>query len=166
MIKQCTKCKETKEVSEFHRDKSRKDGLRNICKVCVVSYMGKYYIENKELVIRKSARWVAANRKRHNEKCNRWAKHNRAKVNARTARRYASKTKATPGWVTNDSDMLWLITEAYDLARLRTEVTGKKWEVDHIIPLRGKDVCGLHTPFNLRVILQSENRRKSNSLGT
>ena len=38
------------------------------------------------------------------------------------------------------------------------------FEVDHIIPVKGESVCGLHTPANLQVILRTENRRKGNKL--
>lgn len=163
-MKKCKKCGVVKQSSEFHRDKTRKDGLRSACKPCVATYMGLYYSNNKEKVMGRVIEWVERNRERHNKKCSRWVKRNRGKVNARTARRYASKTQATPKWVSQNPEMLWMINEVYDLAKLRTDTTGKKWEVDHIIPIRGKDVCGLHTPFNLQVVLQSENRKKSNKL--
>jgi hypothetical protein len=76
--------------------------------------------KNKEHIIAKAIRWVSENRAKHNAKCNKWAKLNPAKVNARTARRYASKTKATPAWL--DADDKWLITEAYALAKLRAKM--------------------------------------------
>lgn len=42
------------------------------------------------------------------------------------------------------------------------------FEVDHVIPLNGKDVCGLHTPTNLQVLTKTQNRSKGNKvcLGT
>lgn len=52
--------------------------------------------------------------------------------------------------------------EAYRLCRERTRTTGVRFEVDHIVPLRSKVVCGLHNEHNLRVIPAIENNRKGN----
>jgi hypothetical protein len=52
--------------------------------------------------------------------------------------------------------------EAYHLAQLREKITGIKWHVDHIIPLNGKSVCGLHTWNNLAVIPAVVNLSKGN----
>ncbi len=160
-MKACTKCGVEKAFDLFHKDKTRRDGLRNCCKVCVSAYMAENHVKNKDKIVAKAIAWVAANRDRHNKKCLRWAKDNSAVVNARTARRYAAKTKATPAWLTADDH--WLIAEAYDLAKIREKLFGFRWEVDHIIPLRGGRVSGLHVPWNLRVIPLTENRRKSNT---
>lgn len=45
-----------------------------------------------------------------------------------------------------------------------TEETGVQHEVDHMVPIAGKNVCGLHVPWNLRVIPRLDNIRKSNKL--
>ncbi len=161
-MKKCTSCSVEKSFDAFHKDASRKDGHRNRCKVCVAAYMRTHYENNKDAIVAKANAWVAANRQRHNTKCNLWAKNNPAKVNARTARRYASKTQATPEWVLGNADFQWMIGEAYALTKLRQRLLGGAWEVDHIVPLRGKKVSGLHTPWNLRVVQAHENRRKSN----
>ena len=160
-MKTCTKCLASNDWGFFHKDVSRKDGYRNICKECVSVYMKLNHEKNKEHITAKAVKWVAENREKHNAKCNKWAKQNPAKVNARTARRYACKTQATPKWLTADDH--WMIEQAYELATLRTKMFGFPWEVDHIVPLRGKKVMGLHAPWNLQVVAQSENRRKSNS---
>jgi hypothetical protein len=54
--------------------------------------------------------------------------------------------------------------EAYSLAALRYKYTGIKWHVDHVIPLCGKEVCGLHVWNNLAVIPASENLSKGNKI--
>jgi len=164
MMKKCTKCLVEKNYEMFHKDASRNDGYRNQCKECVSGYMKTYHVDNQEKIIKRVVDWVANNRDKHNQKCAKWVKNNRGKVNARTARRYAAKTRATPKWALNNPDYMWMINEAYDLAQLRNKITGGLWEVDHIVPLRGKDVSGLHVPWNLRVVLQKENRVKSNRL--
>lgn len=76
------------------------------------------------------------------------------------AKRRSRKLNATPGWLTEDD--YWWIEEVYHLAAIRTKATGVKWVVDHIIPLQGKRVCGLHVPLNLQIITESENSKKGN----
>ena len=65
--------------------------------------------------------------------------------------------KATPSWA-ND----FFIEEIYMLCQLRTELTGIKHHVDHIVPLRSKVVCGLDVHNNLRVIPAEDNMKKGN----
>ena len=86
------------------------------------------------------------------------------KVNARYAKRRASKKKATPSWLGDGG--LFFLQEAYALAKDREKIFGFKWEVDHILPLNNKQVCGLHVPENLRVVPHSVNRSKGNKFFT
>lgn len=101
--------------------------------------------------------WRAANPK----KCKAYTKEynlaNRGKRNARVVERKAGKLQATPGWANK-----FFIDEIYDLAQLRTKATGFKWEVDHIVPLKSKLVCGLHCEQNLAVITRKDNITKGN----
>ena len=160
MMKKCTKCMGMLEVMNFHKDISRSDGYRDQCRSCVSTYMKANHIKNKVHIIAKAVEWVKNNRDKHNKKCNLWAKTNPEKVNARTAKRHAAKLQRTPKWV--GPEEMWLIKEAYALAKLRGKILGGEWEVDHIIPLQGKNVCGLHVPTNLQVIPCTINRQKSN----
>jgi len=52
----------------------------------------------------------------------------------------------------------------YLQAQKITKITGERYVVDHIIPLISPEVCGLHVPWNLRVITQEENLKKSNKI--
>jgi hypothetical protein len=90
-----------------------------------------------------------------------WAKENPHKVCAMASKRRASIKKRTPTWLTADD--LWMIEEAYDLAQKRTKLFGFLWHVDHIVPLHGKKVSGLHVPNNLQVIPALYNQRKSSN---
>lgn len=85
---------------------------------------------------------------------------NKGKVNANTVKRRLAKINRTPKWLTADEH--WMIEQIYDLAALRTKMFGFAWHVDHIFPLQGKLVSGLHTPYNLQVISGVDNVRKSN----
>ena len=65
---------------------------------------------------------------------------------------------ATPTWLTREN--LLQIRGFYAKAVEATKATGVKHHVDHIIPLCGKLVCGLHVPWNLQVLTASENLSK------
>ena|SRR5215472_262165 len=79
------------------------------------------------------------------------------KYNAKGAKRRAAKLRATPSWCDFDA-----IADIYREAQIRTVETGIPHDVDHIIPLRGRHVCGLHIPVNLQIIPSSANRHKFN----
>lgn len=76
---------------------------------------------------------------------------------AQAMKRYAGRRKATPAWVD-----LTAIRFVYDEAARITEESGEQHQVDHIVPLMGRTVCGLHVPWNLQVITKPENIKKGN----
>jgi len=83
---------------------------------------------------------------------------------AATSTYRAVKKQAIPAWDRELTDLVTL--EAHDKARFLTDELGIPFEVDHIVPLKGKDgathvVCGLHVYNNLQVIPASENRSKN-----
>lgn len=81
---------------------------------------------------------------------------------AKRNKQHADKIKRIPAWLTKDDH--WMIEQAYELAALRTQMFGFLWHVDHVLPLRGKLVSGLHVPTNLQVIPGVDNLRKSNKM--
>ncbi|MFY2658285.1 hypothetical protein ACOTC5_30260 [Achromobacter xylosoxidans] len=93
-----------------------------------------------------------------NERLKAWKKRNPDKVNAQTAKRYAHKLRALPSWAD-----LKDIADIYALARLRTELTGIEWHVDHTVPLNSPLVCGLHCEANLQIIPAGPNISKGNN---
>jgi hypothetical protein len=117
-------------------------------------------LANPEKTTAKKAKWRQENKQKHNAINRIWNSKNKHIKAALQAKRKAAQLQRTPKWLT-DTD-LWIIEEAYHFAQLRTNLFSFPWHVDHIIPLQGKNVSGLHVPSNLRVIPGSENVKKSN----
>ena len=120
----------------------------------------KYRKENKEKCNATVRQWREKNRELSNSYVKKSKAKNPATVLANTIKRRLAKIHRTPNWLTADD--FWMIEQAYELSALRTKLFGVTWHVDHIIPLQGKLVSGLHTPYNLQVIPAVENLRKSN----
>jgi hypothetical protein len=174
-MKQCSVCQETKPFLSFHKQKSGPGGYRSACKDCRKGDHIDRYEANKEEWNKRSVAWRAANpdkaklihakfreanREQRNAYKSDWVQANRGHVNAYCVKRHAEKLKRTPAWL-SEFDKL-KIECLYQLAAMRTRESGYIWHVDHIIPLQGKFVSGLHVPSNLRVIPAVENNRKYN----
>jgi hypothetical protein len=122
-----------------------------------------YRKENRDRCRATIVAWSAKNPEKVKLYASKTKANNKGKVNAHTVKRRLAKINRTPKWLTADDH--WVIEQAYDLAALRTKLFGFAWHVDHIIPLQGKLVSGLHAPYNLQVIPGVENVRKSNKFG-
>ena len=118
-----------------------------------------WYQENRETVINN-----AATRPAHvlREYRNAWKANNKTQVLADNKVRRRKHREATPPWLTRKQKSE--IRQLYQIAITMTQTTGEQYVVDHIVPLRSHEVCGLHVPWNLRVITQEENLKKSNKL--
>jgi 5-methylcytosine-specific restriction endonuclease McrA len=106
--------------------------------------------------------WREANRDKHAINNKIWKARNPSKNTANTARYKSKKLSATPSWL--DAIQLAQIEEFYDIAVCRTMQTGVQHHVDHIIPLQGNGVSGLHVPWNLQVLTAFENISKKNKM--
>lgn len=145
--RRCIKCNNLKDVSEFSKQKSSKQGIRSTCKACS-SLESKHRYEN-NLEYEKSRRVTYYN-------------NNKEKFMEKYHKRKATKLNATPNWY-SELDK-FALEQAYELCKIREEETGVPHHIDHIIPLQGLEVCGLHYHKNWQVIPAKENLVKGNKL--
>ena len=122
---------------EFY-NRSREDVLRA---------SSEYYKNNKEHILSRISKY----RKENKDKCSYWLSIHRAK-----------KSMATPKWLNDEH--LSQIKELYLESKRMSLIKGEPYEVDHIVPLKNDMVCGLHVPWNLRIVSRTENRKKNNKL--
>jgi len=92
----------------------------------------------------------------------RWKEENLLSIRADTKARRRKHRSATPPWLTRKEKSE--IRAMYQAAILSSKISGERYVIDHIYPLRSDVVCGLHVPWNLRIITQQENLEKSNLL--
>jgi len=161
-MKTCTNCSKKKPLTAFGKHKSKKDGLRYVCRECNNAAKRGYYAANRETFKTTNKRWVAENRSRVRKHNSTWERKNRPKMNAKLARRRAGQLRATPAWLT--SIQLAQIQEFYEIADARTVQIGVVHHVDHIHPLQGENFRGLHVPWNLQVLTAFDNVSKGNRL--
>jgi hypothetical protein len=103
---------------------------------------------------KRSAEWRRRNPEKAAEVARKWRESNRSKLTAKTVRRNMQKMRAMPAWLSDRErrhiDLIYRVAGDFGL------------HVDHVIPLQGATVCGLHVPWNLRVLAPHLNIRKAN----
>ena len=165
-MKHCWKCSLSKPEIDFGVNKSKPDGLATECKPCKRQQDREYAAQNREAAKQRASEWYYANKEyalnRNKLGSERWRKANPDKHCARQNLRRANKLKATPMWLTELQKVQ--IACKYSVAAMLSKNTEEQYHVDHIVPLKGKTVCGLHVPWNLQVIPAVENLRKSNKI--
>lgn len=119
----------------------------------------RYYEKNRAVVIARSVSRPAEEKRRLRAE---YKDRNVDVVRADTSIRKRRHREATPKWITAKEKQQ--MRDLYVQARNLSQITGERYVVDHIVPLRSDVVCGLHVPWNLRVITQDENLKKSNKL--
>lgn len=160
-MKICSKCSIKKELSAFKSDSRYSMGVTGACKECYKAYnranksSQKWVSKHRARVKEMKARYVEKHPDRVKASKHKWNTENPKKRLANVRKYQASKLNATPKWLTKE--------------HLREIVLfylncPEGYEVDHIVPIRGKGVCGLHVPWNLQYLTISENRKKSNQI--
>jgi hypothetical protein len=139
-VKTCKHCNESLPLSNFYiKNHKRTDGstvelLYSYCKECE-SLRHKAYTKTHE---------------------------GKTSLKRSNALRSKRTRNATPNWLTPEQRKE--IADIYEHMRDCRAVTGEEYHVDHIVPLKGKNVCGLHVPWNLQVLPSDVNMSKSNRL--
>lgn len=149
-VKTCNICNKEKHLSEFHTTiRKRKSGssyrqYKNECRTCRNRKAKEYRKENPDV--------SKAYREQPHVKASR--------IERNRLKEIRKSHPAVPNWITTEHRKA--IRELYLHAADCRAVTGEEYHVDHIIPLKGETVCGLHVPWNLQVLPADVNISKSN----
>jgi len=155
-MKICTKCQTTKPLDGFYKRSRAPDGLEAWCKVCRLDHNRAWFARNKEKHTKLTQSWYERNKEQHLARSKSYYEANKERYLEYFYAREERTKRATPLWANREA-----IRAVFAAARQKTEETGIPHDVDHIIPLRGKKVSGLHVECNLQVIPASINRRKA-----
>jgi hypothetical protein len=151
LVKTCTKCGLAKPLNEFGRNSQNVGcGLRPDCKDCKAARDKAQYERQREERKARRLQYYAENRAKERQKQQEYYQRNPYLFTEYAKARRAGLTKATPAWVDRKAMSLFY------------KNCPKGYHVDHIVPLRGKNVCGLHVPVNLQYLPAAENLRKNN----
>jgi len=187
-MKKCTKCPETN-PSAFYKDKSSPDGYKYICKPCDNKRRLAQAQANPEPRLIASRKFYHANIEEERARGRSYASANPEKAKLRSSKHYqenlkeiatygrqyrlkypekncAKSNKYRAGGLSRTPKCLSElqldhIKLFYEASMQMTKETGIQFHVDHIVPLKGKIVSGLHVPWNLRVIPAEENLKKT-----
>jgi len=118
------------------------------------------YKQSPDRVLEKNRRWYKNNKKQILAQKQKYYSQAKADFYFRNQLRRAQKLLATPAWV-NLEAIQAVYTEAYRRSREKEDFS---YHVDHIVPLKHSLVCGLHVPWNLRIVPAEENLSKGNKL--
>jgi hypothetical protein len=176
-FKTCKDCDREVALGGFSPSKNHKDGLLPVCKSCRNLKLRAAYSANPEKFLTRARRWSSEPKNKPAQRVSRqrryaatkplvaesaavWRNANLEKRRAYNAARRAAKANATPSWLTAEEKQA--IAQVFVRARTLEKRCGEPMHVDHILPLKSDWVCGLHVPWNLRVLPAAKNIAKGN----
>jgi len=159
--RKCSKCNVMKLASDFYVDQSKKSGFKSSCKSCQPKKVTNYPPKNLEKYKESRAEYYAKNSEKIKARIAANRIKNLDKDREKSARKYAEKLQRT---IPLNQIQKSAIKNIYSFADWVSKKTGERHHVDHIVPLKGKNMSGLHVPWNLRVISQKENLMKKNKV--
>ena len=140
--KVCGRCEDVKCLTEFNKHKVSPDGIKWECRECQRTYRKAYYAKN-HIKAKADVKLYVQN--------------NRGRKNYWLSKRHAAKLQRTVAWADKAK-----IKDIYDRASALQEATGIPMNVDHVYPLQGERVSGLHVETNLQILPAVVNFAKSN----
>ncbi len=147
--------------TNFKKMKIQKAHSRS-CKECTKKLSSEYKRGNRDKVKKYQAEYYAKNESKR-EYNKQYQQLNPNKMAASAQKRAQAEKNATPAWLTPDQ------RKSMKLLKLAAKLMsngGVQYVVDHIIPLQGTHVCGLHTPWNMRILTAADNAKKFNLVVT
>lgn len=165
MTKVCNVCRQEKPIIEFGRHRRSKDGFDWKCKECNRATAKRWAEQNAERNRERARQWAQANPGVVAARVKRWRDENPDKYRPQAikccADRLAAKLNRT---IKLSPEHKTAIKRIYAFSAYMTKKFGTQYHVDHIVPMRGETVSGLHVPWNLQVVPASTNIAKSNKL--
>jgi hypothetical protein len=169
-LKVCSICEKEKLYTEYHIRKASPDGYNASCKSCRSAirktyksqkiYNKKRYWENPKKSRELKRAWELKNTDHIKKYKTHYRKKEPLKHRVWDALKSTKRKQRVPSWLSNEHKKE--IEKFYWLAKDLRAVTGEEYQVDHIVPLLGKRVCGLHVPWNLQVLPADLNNKKNN----
>jgi hypothetical protein len=151
---------EKKRAEKREKTNARKRELYAANKEQIQQKKAEYRAMNREKFRKYATDWYNKNKDTALGRSKSWKASNPDKIASYVRNRQAAKLQRTPCWIT--AKQLKQIEHFYAQAKKLEFETGIRHHVDHIIPLQGKMVSGLHVPENLTIITAKQNLRKNN----
>lgn len=166
ITKVCKICNVEKALTEFHKHLGCQYQVNSCCKECVRARDRARYADRQQECIDRAKAHYYANREETLKKRKYYNATHRPERALLNAKRRAKTAQATPDWA-NKKYMQDLYSNASEATKLfKSFGVEANFEVDHIVPLNGKTVCGFHSENNLQVLPAMYNQIKSNRFDT